>query len=130
MKENKKNRSLWLHVRLTAEEQGLLLSQFKTTTERNLSGYIRKIILAKPMIGRYRNDSLEDIVSVLTRLESDLNGLANNYNQAVKKLNAYQHYHELAGWISAYEKEQQILLAKVSEIHLFIAQTAREWLQS
>jgi hypothetical protein len=130
MKEDKKNRSRWLHVRLTPEEHLLLNSQFKSTTERKLSGYIRKVILAKPMIGRYRNDSLEDIVAVLTRLGSDLNGLANNYNQAVKKLNAYQQYHELAGWISAYKKQQQELLDKIGEIHLFIAKTAREWLQS
>jgi hypothetical protein len=129
MKE-KNNKVRNLKIRVSEAEYQHIQKQFLKTADRKLSGYTRKMLLGKPVTIIYQNQSLEDIVTVLTKLENDLNGVANNYNQAIKKLNAYQQYHELTGWISAHEKLQQELLDKIGEIHLFIAKTAREWLQS
>jgi len=130
MKENKKLKDKWLHIRIDQIEREQIQSLFARSKDRKLSGYLRKVILQKPVVFTYRNQSLEDIVTVMTRLQNDLNGLVNNYNQAVHKLHTLRDIPEYAIWLITYEHDRKKLLEDIAEIKSYIRKTAALWLQS
>jgi DNA repair exonuclease SbcCD ATPase subunit len=129
MSEQNKNRTKWLHLRLKPEEYTQLHRQFKKTTCRKLSEYACKILLGKPLIATYRNQSLDDFMTEAIKLRSELNSIGNNFNQAVKKLHTLQQIAEFRSWIITYELEKQNLLNKVEEIKNRINKIADQWLQ-
>ncbi len=129
MKEEKNNRLKWLTVRVSEPEHAAIQKQFKQTTERKLSAYVRKILLGKPMIKEVRNASLQEVIAVLARMQKDLNGLTNNYNQMVHKLHISDTKAELKAWIDLYEKEKKILFFQIETISGYIAKSSEKWLQ-
>lgn len=129
MSEQNNNRTKWLHLRLRQEEYDKLHKQFKKTTCRKLSDYARKILLGKPVTSTYRNQSLDDFMAEAMRLRNELNGIGNNFNQAVKKLHTLHQITEFRSWIITYELEKQTLLNKVEEIKNYIQKIAEKWLQ-
>lgn len=129
MNENNNIKNKWLHVRLNEAEHKHLTDNFSTTTERKLSRYARKILLAEPVTVIHRNGSLDDLIAVLVRLQNDLNGVANNYNQMVHKLHMTDNAQEVKAWISAYEKEKKKLFESIQEVKVIITQTAKQWLR-
>jgi len=120
----------WLHLRLSLAEYELLQKQFKTTTERKISAYARNVFLQKPMIGVYRNVTADALMLEFSRLIKDLNGVANNFNQAVHVLHTLKHHGQYAKWLTLYQNDQKNLLADIQAIREFIHKTAGIWLQS
>jgi hypothetical protein len=129
MSEQKDTRTKWLHLRLKPAEYSQLHKHFSKTTCRKLSDYSRKILLAKPVTSLYRNQSLDDFMAEMIKLRSELNGIGNNFNQAVKKLHTLQQIHEFRAWVKAYEMDNQLLLKKVDDIKNQINKIADQWLQ-
>lgn len=130
MRKDKENRTKWLHVRLTEQEFEILKRRFSKTTQRKLSGYARDILLGKPMIAAYRNQSLQDIMAELSLLRKDLNGIANNFNQAVRKLHVSDTSNDIRAWVQNHENVGAELLKYIRELHGFINKTAEKWLRS
>lgn len=130
MKKDNANRTKWLHVRLTDKEFEALQKQFSKTTQRKISGYARDILLGKPMVGSYRNQSLQDILAELSKLRKDLNGIANNFNQAVHKLHVSDNSYEVKTWVRTHENIGEELLKHITQVHAFINKTAEKWLRS
>lgn len=130
MRKDKENRTKWLHVRLTEQEFEILKRRFSKTTQRKLSGYARDILLGKPMIAAYRNQSLQDIMAELSLLRKDLNGIANNFNQAVRKLHVSDTTNDIRAWVQNHEGVGAELLKYIRELHGFINKTAEKWLRS
>ncbi|WP_316787729.1 plasmid mobilization protein [Pedobacter frigoris] len=129
MKRETENRSQWLHVRITKAEETIIKKAFGKTTEKKISDYIRKIILGKPMIGAVRNQTLQDILSELLALRKDLNGIANNYNQVVKKLHTMPKEKSLDQWILGFRLQEKNLVKSIETIRDYISKTAAEWLR-
>ena len=129
MSEQNNNRSRWLHLRLTPDEFEKIHRQFSKTTCRKLSDYARKILLGKPLIATTRNQSLDDFMAEAIKLRNDLNGIGNNFNQAVKKLHTLNQISEFRHWIITYEIEKQILFNKMDEIKNHIKKIGEKWLQ-
>jgi hypothetical protein len=129
MSEQNNNRTKWLHLRLKPDEYTKLQKQFKKTTCRKLSDYARKILLGKPVVATYRNQSLDDFMTEMMHLRSELSSIGNNFNQAVKKLHTLQQISEFRSWIITYELEKKILSNKVEEIKNHINKIADQWLQ-
>jgi hypothetical protein len=129
MSEQNNNRTRWLHLRLKPEEYEKIHQQFSKTTCRKLSDYARKILLGKPLIATTRNQSLDDFMAEAIRLRNDLNGIGNNFNQAVKKLHTLNQIPEFMHWIITYEIEKQILFNKIDEIKNHIKKIGEKWLQ-
>src|SRR5579875_793203 len=115
MSEPKDNRTKWLHLRLKPDEYNKLHKAFKKTTCRKISDYSRKILLGKPLVATYRNQSLDDFMTEMMQLRAELNSVGNNINQAVKKLHTLQQIPEFRSWIMTYELEKQTLFNKVEE---------------
>lgn len=129
MNEQKDNRTKWLHLRLKLDEYDKLHKAFKKTTCRKISDYSRKILLGKPLVATYRNQSLDDFMTEMMQLRNELNSIGNNINQAVKKLHTLQQIPEFRSWIMTYELEKQTLFNKVEEIKNRINNIADQWLQ-
>lgn len=130
MKEHKKNRTRWLHLRLSEQEYKLLQKYFAESLCPKLSDFARKNLLRKPVVLKYRNQSLDDTIAELTRLRSELNPIGNNFNQAVKKLHSLSQISDLKMWILSFETDKKILFNAIEDIRLTIRNLAEKWLQS
>ncbi|MCS4165145.1 plasmid mobilization protein [Sphingobacterium sp. BIGb0116] len=129
MKENKKNKNKMIFVRLEEAEYDTLIRRQKKTTERNLSGYIRKILAGKPMIKSVQNESLREVIITLSLLQKDLNGIGNNFNQMVKRLHATDRIPEIKAWMQTYLNERQHILDATKTLKEYLDKTAQKWLQ-
>lgn len=117
-------------MRLTNAEYELLQKQFKSTTERKISSYARKVFLSKPMIGGYRNLTADALLPEFSRLIKDLNGVANNFNQAVHVLHTLKNHSQIAKWLETYQTDKDLVVGNIRTIRDFINKTAGVWLQS
>jgi hypothetical protein len=129
MKEKNPNRSRIVGLRFTAIEFKKVHTAFSQTTFRKLSGYLRNVILDKPVTVYTRNQSYDEFVAVMIGLKVELNAIGNNINQAVKKLHVMQHDEEIKAWALIHQNNQQILFKKIVEIEFNISQIAAQWSQ-
>lgn len=127
----KKNlfRTRIIGLRLTDREYEQIEKRCKNSTAGKLSEYVRRVLFDKPITVYQRNQSLDDFMAEMMQLRSELNGIGNNFNQAVKKLHTLQQIAEFKNWIIIYELEKKILFNKVDEIKNRINKIADEWLQ-
>jgi ribosomal protein L29 len=123
------NRKRTIGIRFTLKEYEQVEKKWKDTTCRKLSEYLRKIIFSKPIVATYRNKSLDDLMTELIQLKKELNGVGNNFNQAVKKLHTLHQIAEFKQWIEMYDAQKNQLLNKVEEIKLVTEKIGEQWLQ-
>lgn len=130
MNEHSKNRTKWIHLRLKNEEYEVLHNGFKKSICRKLSEYARKILLQKPLVLKYRNESLDELILELIQLRKELNGIGNNYNQSVKKLHTISEIPEFRHWILAHQIEKELLFNAILQIQNHTKILSEKWLQS
>ena len=123
------NRKRIVGVRFTTKEYEQIEKKWKASTCRKLSEYVRKIIFNKPIVATYRNKSLDDLMTEMIQLKKELNGIGNNFNQAVKKLHTLHQIPEFKQWLEVYEAEKIFLLSKVEEIKNVTGKIGEQWLQ-
>lgn len=130
MKEQKTKRTKWIHLRLTDKEFDLIQNRFKNSTCPKLSDFARKNLLQEPVVLKYRNESLDDLIEQITVLKNQLNPIGNNFNQAVKKLHTLNQIPEFKQWILNFELEKKILFNSINEIKKQMQIFFEKWLQS
>ncbi len=116
-------------IRFRPEEYQKIYSQFKSTTKRKLSEYIRSVLLEKPLTVFTRSKSLDDFIAEMIILRSELNSIGNNFNQSVKKLHTLDEIGEIKTWAILNEKSKEIFFRRVVEIKDKINQISDKWLQ-
>jgi hypothetical protein len=126
MKEQN-NRTKWLHLRLTQDEQNKLNKLFKASCCPKISDYARAVLLGKPIIASYRNTSMDDFMTEMIRLRTELNSIGNNFNQLVKRANTYKDDKTISGLLVGYELDRRQLLRHIETIKLFIEKNAASW---
>ena len=129
MSEPTNNRNKWLHLRLSEAEYKKLQNGFSKSTKRKMSDYIRSILLNKPITVYTRSKSLDDFISEMILLRSELNSIGNNFNQTVKRLHTLDEISEIKTWAILNEKSKEIFIKKVDEIKEKINQISDKWLQ-
>ena len=130
MKDNReKTEKHWISFRVKPQEYSQIHQYFSATTCRKLSEYARKVLLKKPVIVRFRNQSADDFLSAMLPLKNELNAIGNNFNQAVKKLHSLRQSGEFKNWLLTYETEQQKLLQKIDEIKNNLHKIHEKWSQ-
>lgn len=127
MNENKNTRSKWLHLRLTEKEYAQLQKQYSQTLERKLSTYARKVFLREPVIGKYRNASLDDLVTEFIQLNKTLNGIANNYNQSIHKLHTLDHYPQIKKWLDEQAGTSETLQKSIEGLRSIVGKILEKW---
>jgi len=129
MNEKKTIRSRWLHVRVSDSEYDKIYSLFKMTVSRKLSDYIRKTILQKPVVVKYRNESADAFLADMIKLKNELSAIGNNYNQAVHRLHTLDRVPEIKAWLIANESLKLSIIKKVEEIKERMDKMYHQWLQ-
>jgi hypothetical protein len=115
-KQESEVRNKMVIVRMNASEWRALEDLHKKSTHKYLSTYARKVLLQKPVVLKYRNQSADDFLKEMIDLKKQLNGIGNNFNQAVHKLHMLEKIPEFRTWILNYVAMQQTLVNKVEEI--------------
>ena len=129
MEKKNTNRTHIIGLRLSPAEFDQIEKKFKKSNAGKLSEYVRRILFDKPIRVYQRNQSLDDFMAEMIKLLNELNGIGNNFNQAVKKLHTLQQIAEFRSWIITYELEKKILFNKIDEIKNRINKIADQWLQ-
>ncbi|MBD0297767.1 MAG: mobilization protein [Flavisolibacter sp.] len=99
------------------------------TTEKDISSYLRKVALQKPLTVTYRNKSADDFLKEMVQLRKELSAIGNNFNQALHKLHILDKIPEFRTWIQQNDGLQKSLVSKVEEIRLHMNQLYEQWLQ-
>lgn len=128
MERNNKTRTKWLHLRLTTQEYNILQQRFNKSIYRKLSEFARKNLLQKPIISKYRNQSLDDLMEETIVLTSELKTIGNNVNQIAKKVNCIQEIPEFKQQLFLFEIERKRLFSKMEEINNHTQKMAEHWL--
>lgn len=128
MKEENKTPKQWISIRVKPDEYVTIYNLYKATTCRKLSEYVRKVLLKKPVTIKHRNQSADEILSVLHQLKKELSAVGNNFNQSVHKLHTLDHIPEIKLWAQLTESSRKNLLQKVEEIRLKMTQIHEQWL--
>jgi hypothetical protein len=119
MKDEQKKTFKWISFRVTPNEYDQVYSHLKKSGSRKMSDYARKVLLKKPVVVTYRNQSTDDFLTLATALFKTLNGIGNNFNQAVKKLHTLREIPEFKSWFITWNLEQKILQNKIEEVKKF-----------
>ena len=119
----------WISFRVKPQEYEQIIRNFSSTTCRKLSEYARKVLLNKPVVIKYRNQSADEFLSAMIPLKNELNAIGNNFNQAVKKLHTLNQISEFKNWLVTYDEDRKKLLQKADEIKDKINQIYEQWLQ-
>ena len=127
-KEEKEVRKHFVKTRMNDAVLNQLTTLQQKTTERDISSYLRKVSLQKPVTVKYRNQSADDFLKQMLELKKDLNGIGNNFNQAVHKLHLLDKIPEFRVWVQQYDGLQKVLVSKVEEIKLRMNQLYEQWL--
>jgi hypothetical protein len=130
MKRENSNRTRIVGLRFTPEEYAKIEKKWKASTCRKLSDYIRRHLFEKSINTTYRNQSLDDMTHEMMQLFKQLNGIGNNFNQAVKKLHTLNQIPEFKVWIISAELDKKILFDKMDEIKNYIQKISERWLRS
>lgn len=128
-KEEKDLRKHFVKTRMSDNELNHLLVLQRKTTEKDVSSYLRKVALQKPVTVKYRNESADDFLVDMLGLKKELNAIGNNFNQAVHKLHILDKIPEFRVWVQQYDGLQKVLISKVEEIKLRMNQLYEQWLQ-
>ena len=126
MKDNV-NRTRIVGIRLTKTEFEKIEKNWKDSTCRKMSDYLRRIIFEKPIVATYRNRSMDDFMAEMIRLRTELNSIGNNFNQLVKKLHVTQQTDSIISLLLSYELDKRTLLKHIAAIQLFIEKNEEKW---
>lgn len=128
-KQENEVRKIFVKIRMNEDELRKVKKNQQQTTERNLSNYIRKVSLQKPVIVKYRNETADDFLKDMLQLKKELNAVGNNFNQAVKKLHLIEKIPEFRFWVTHYQGLHQQVAIKIEEIKLRVHQLYEQWLR-
>ena len=129
MKEVKQIRTKSCRVRLNDDEQKKLDSFYRRSTCNSLTEYARMVLLREPVIVRFRNGSADDFLIEMIQLKKELTAIGNNFNQAIDKLQSFDHDAEIKSWALINESSKRIFLKKVDEIKEKMHQIYELWSQ-
>ena len=127
-KNEKEVRNKMVVIRMNKIEFEKVEKFRKKSTERNISSYLRKVCLQKPVTIKFRNQSADDFLKDMVLLKKELNAIGNNFNQAVHKLHLLDRIPEFRDWVHQNDILLKALVAKVEEIKLRMNQLYEQWL--
>ena len=129
MEKRQQKRTRIVGVRLTAQEFEKIEKKLQKTTAKKISDYLRYLLLDKPVVSTFRNQSIDDLMGELALLRTELNRIGVNFNQSVKKLHTLNDTVDFKRWLLAHELEKRTLSNKIDEIKNHILKIVQSWLR-
>ncbi len=127
-KVTKELRKHFVKTRMNDTELSRLTRLQEKSTDKDLSNYIRKVLLQRPVTITYRNQSADDFLTQMLELKKELNAIGNNFNQAVHKLHLLDKIPEFRQWIQQYDALHQAFISKTEQINLKVNELYEQWL--
>ncbi|HEX9512687.1 MAG TPA: plasmid mobilization relaxosome protein MobC [Puia sp.] len=127
MEKTTEKRTKWLTIRMTETEYLQVEKLAGETACQTLSEYARKVVLGKPIVMRYRNQSLDDFLSEILELRHALDNIGSNFNQAVRRLYSLRQVMDLQEWIVINEQDKTRMFQQIETISQTITQTYQLW---
>lgn len=127
MKALQPKRTKWLTIRMTEAEYTQLDTLARQTTTPTLSEYGRKVLLGKPVVKRYRNQSIDDYLTDMLQLQKELNQIGQHFNQSVHRLHSLRHLSDIQQWILLNEQDKTNLFRLIETISLKINEAYQLW---
>ncbi|RXK81273.1 plasmid mobilization protein [Filimonas effusa] len=109
-------------IRFKPEEFQQVEAACKSSVHRKLSEYARRVLLNKPVTINYRNQSTDQLLTVLNLIKTELSAIGNNFNQSVHKLHTLDTVPQIKTWVVMNEATKKILMQKVEDIRLRLIQ--------
>ena len=129
MKEKREVRSQWIKFRVNDKEFTTIKGFCISSTSKGISEYARSVLLRKPVIVKYRNQSADEILAVMIQLKNELSAIGNNFNQSVHRLHMLDHIPEIKAWLLTSEMSRQSFMNKVEEIRQKMNEIYNIWSQ-
>lgn len=129
MKREDSNRTRRLTLLLTEQEYQKIDNRFKGSICRNRSEYVRKHLFNKPIVARYRNQSLDDLMEENILLTREFSAIGKNIHQIAKKVETLKDFPELKQQLYLLEKDKAKFFDKMEEISSHTQKIAEQWLQ-
>jgi hypothetical protein len=129
MERQKTYRKQHIELLLTIDEYAGLEKNWKKSTIKNRSEYVRRVLFGKPVTVYTRNKSLDDFMAEMILLRRELNAIGENVNQAVRRLHTLDYLPQMQLWLNGLERDKTLLFNKVAEIKSRIDLIADQWLQ-
>lgn len=129
-KKSKDPKNKWVQVRMTETQYETLTALFRQSIYHHLSQYLRRILLQKEVTFKYRNESADEVLSVLIRIKNELSIVGKDLNQAVHDLHKLERIVEFRNWITLHQNLPQTILKKLEEIHAELGDIYRQKLTS
>lgn len=130
MKTNNSNKVHRTYVGLASQEYHKIESQYKASTCRTLSEYIRKLLYNKPVTIFYRNQSLDDLIEEIVVFNKEMNTLRDNLAQIVEKLYIHPQISEFKPSVERIELEINKVQKSIEDIKIQFKKITDKWLQS
>jgi hypothetical protein len=127
MEQKQSPRTKWLTVRMTEEEFRAVEALCRQSACGSLSEYARKTLMGKPVILRYRNQSLDDFMTGMLPLQKELKTIGANFNQALRRLHTLKQFGDLQQWILLNEQDKTRLFRQIDTISTTVTQAYQLW---
>ena len=113
-----------------SDEELNKIKTFSTSSyARSASQYARKVLLQQPVLVKYRNESVDELLFVMIGLKNELSTIGNQFNEAVQKLHTLDKVLEIKLWLLQNEPLKQSFLDKTEAIRLRMIQIHEQWSQ-
>jgi hypothetical protein len=127
MEQKQSTRTKWLNIRMTEEEFKVIENLRRQSTTKSLSEYARKTLMGKPVVLRYRNQSLDDFMTGMLQLQKDLKVIRNDFDRVIRGLRPFGHMPEFQQWILLNEQDKTSLLRQIDTISNTITKSFELW---
>jgi hypothetical protein len=74
------------HFLLSPQEQEVVYNGYKRSAQRSKAAYVRDVLLKRPIITQYRNQSFDEYLALATGLKSDLEDIREQFDDALRLL--------------------------------------------
>ncbi len=127
MKEKQQSTKSWISFRVKPNEYETIHGHFSKTTCRKLSEYVRNVLLQKPVVVKFRNQSADELLAEMIQLKKELNAIGHNFNQVVHKLHTLDHDAEIKRWLPENLAAQHKFLLFTEQVLVRFNQIHQQW---
>lgn len=130
MRKNYTRNIRCLYVGLKLEEYAKIELQYKASTCRNKSEYIRNLIYNRPIKILYRNQSLDYLIEEMVVLNNEINAIKSELSTSLEILHLHKDSPEFKKSLQDLELCMGNLYKKMDEVKNQIEKMTHKWLQS
>jgi hypothetical protein len=130
MRKNDPSNIHCIYVGLKLEEYAKIELQYKASTCRNKSEYIRNLIYNRPITILYRNQSLDNLIEEMVILNNEINAIKNDLSKTLEILHIHKDSLEFKKSLQDVELSMGSLYKKIDEVKNQIEKITDKWLQS